>query len=417
MKRTRPTPWFTYPTVKNSTKKVIIIGAGISGASTAYSLALRGYDVIVYERNHDVALEASGNYQGMLYGTFSAQQSPMQELSMLGYRYSLNLVENLLTEGVDYGKSGLCDLSYNDRELQKHQNLLRANYDFMHAIKQPELNSIAGATINCQQAIHFPQSVWLRPRNLIAKLLTNKNITINCNTNITKLEQDPSTLTWNIFGENNIILDQAQYVVLCNAHAVNQFEQTKHIPLRKIRGQISIIQGDIGLQSVICSDTYITPSVDGYFCCGATFKFNDDDLNIRLSEHQENINKMSLYVPQLATHMKNIDMSQIIGQANYRTTTTDYLPLVGPIGKYNEFMQNYGKLALDSNYWIETPCEYHEGLFLNVAHGAKGLLTAPICGEILASQIDAQNSYNPLLLNSLHPNRLWLKQIIKHQIA
>ncbi len=116
--------------------------------------------------------------------------------------------------------------------------------------------------------------------------------------------------------------------------------------------------------------------------------------------------------------MKNIDMSQIIGQANYRTTTTDYLPLVGPIAKYNDFLQNYGKLALDSNYWIETPCNYHEGLFLNIAHGAKGLLTAPICGEIIASQIDAQNNtYNPLLLNNLHPNRLWLKQIIKHQIT
>ena len=72
---------------------------------------------------------------------------------------------------------------------------------------------------------------------------------------------------------------------------------------------------------------------------------------------------------------------------------------------------------MDSNYWIETPCQYHNGLFLNIGHGAKGILSAPICGEIIAAQIDNQNIVNTSLLNALHPNRLWLRQIIKHCIA
>ena len=414
MQKNRPKPWLTNYHVKCDNKKVIIIGAGISGASTAHSLALRGYSVVIYDKNPDVALEASGNYQGMLYGTFSAQNNPTQELSMLGYEYSLKLIKNLLKENEDYGISGLCDLSYNDKEFIKHQKLLCAKYNFIQEIQQPNLDLIAGTPINCQHAILYPNSVWLKPRKLVKKLLSHPNIHVTCNTNITKLAQDNTTQNWQIFNAQNQLIDNASCIVLCNAHAVNELEQTKLLPLRKIRGQISVIPGDIGIKSVICSDTYITPINNGYFCCGATFKFNDNDLSIRESEHEENINKMSIYVPQLAQYMQNITNAQIIGQANYRTSTHDYLPLVGAIAKYTEFINCYKKLELDANYWIETPCPYHHGLFLNIAHGAKGLLTAPICGEIIAAQINNQNIANTTLLQALHPNRLWIRQIIKH---
>ncbi len=72
-----PKPWFSIPQSNNPTKKVIILGGGISGASCAYSLAKRGYQVTLYEKNTDLALEASGNYQSILYGSFYGNHTPM----------------------------------------------------------------------------------------------------------------------------------------------------------------------------------------------------------------------------------------------------------------------------------------------------------------------------------------------------
>jgi len=94
------------------------------------------------------------------------------------------------------------------------------------------------------------------------------------------------------------------------------------------------------------------------------------------------------------------------------------MPLVGPIADEKIFKKNYQKLALDANYWIEEPCHYLTGLFINAAHGSKGMLTAPICGEIIASYIDN----NPIpcsedLRHALHPNRIWRNQIIFKNIT
>ena len=46
--------------------RVLVVGAGLQGVSTAYYLAEHGARVTVFERNHDLALEASGGNGGYL---------------------------------------------------------------------------------------------------------------------------------------------------------------------------------------------------------------------------------------------------------------------------------------------------------------------------------------------------------------
>ena len=40
-------------------KSIAIIGGGITGVTTAYALARRGFAVPLFERNRDVAMETS----------------------------------------------------------------------------------------------------------------------------------------------------------------------------------------------------------------------------------------------------------------------------------------------------------------------------------------------------------------------
>ncbi|NLC09688.1 MAG: bifunctional tRNA (5-methylaminomethyl-2-thiouridine)(34)-methyltransferase MnmD/FAD-dependent 5-carboxymethylaminomethyl-2-thiouridine(34) oxidoreductase MnmC, partial [Gammaproteobacteria bacterium] len=86
-------PWFARPTQpSNAEKHAVIIGAGISGCASAYSLAIRGWRVTLIERNPHIALEASGNPQGVLYLKLSAHQTNLTQLILAGFGFSRRLL-------------------------------------------------------------------------------------------------------------------------------------------------------------------------------------------------------------------------------------------------------------------------------------------------------------------------------------
>ena len=47
-------------------KKIAVIGAGITGMSSAYTLATKGYEVTVYDKNRYAAMETSFANGGQL---------------------------------------------------------------------------------------------------------------------------------------------------------------------------------------------------------------------------------------------------------------------------------------------------------------------------------------------------------------
>jgi tRNA 5-methylaminomethyl-2-thiouridine biosynthesis bifunctional protein len=406
----KPTPWFDNYINQNREKKVLIIGGGISGAATAYSLAKRGYQVILYEKNSTLASEASGNYQGILYGSFSGNYTPMLELSFSGYRYSHYLISSLLEPNKEYQNCGMLQLAANSSQLKQQQQILAKNFpaELCYLVEQEQINLLAGIPLKCDSGLFFPLGLWLNPPSLVHKLCAHPNITVRLNTEISSLNR--TSTKWQLETANGVI-DHADNVVICNAHALTKFSPLATLSLRKIRGQTSLINNNLGLKTVVCGGSYITPNLGEYFTLGASFKFGDNDLSIKIEEHEENIRNLITVIPDLA---EEINWQTIQGQANFRASTTDYLPLVGPIADHTKFIQAYQLLAKDANYWIETPCPYLPGLFINAAHGAKGLLTAPICGEIIADYIaNTPSAGSESLRCALHPNRFWLKQIIK----
>ncbi|MFN8771316.1 MAG: bifunctional tRNA (5-methylaminomethyl-2-thiouridine)(34)-methyltransferase MnmD/FAD-dependent 5-carboxymethylaminomethyl-2-thiouridine(34) oxidoreductase MnmC [Neisseriaceae bacterium] len=410
LNKTRPYNWFIPYKNINDIKHVIIIGGGISGAATAYSLANRGYKVTLYESHSKLAMEASGNPQGMLYGRFAGNYTPILELSLSGYRYSHRLINKLLNKNIDFENCGIIELDYNDRIKKQHQQILKENYppDLCYHIDHEEIFNIAGLKVNSNSGLYFPYGLWVDPQQLVEHLISHPYINVKLNTNIIKLIQ-VDEYNWKIIDSNNNI-DIAPNIVLCNSHAVTQFTQFNNLYLRKIRGQISIVPRKNQLHTILCNNGYITPNKGDSYVIGATFKIEDNETTIKLSEHIENVNNFTNIIPQIT---KEVNLDEINGKVSFRSSTTDYVPVVGPIAEYNKFKETYKDLAKDSNYWIDKPCPYLKGLFINVAHGAKGILTAPICGEIIADYIDnTPLSISESLKNGLHPNRFWRNEII-----
>lgn len=415
-KYTKIKPYFAFPQQIKSAQQnsVAIIGAGISGAATAYSLAKRGYQVSVFEKNHAPALEASGNYQGMLYGTWSAFGGEMMELSCAGYRYSHYLATQLLEKDSEYEPCGLVQLAHNSAQLKRQQQLLAANFpqDFFRHLTQHDIEQIAAISLaGNHEGLFFPYGLWLNPHSLVKKLLTHPNIRLISDCEIATLAQHE--LGWDVVNRDNLSQGLFTQVVLCNAHAVNCFVQTKELKLRKIRGQISIAAAPSNLKTVLCGEGYITPPRNGKFTIGATFQFQDQDPTVRKNDHRENLANFSEIIPNT---INQLSIDELDGQTNFRASSYDYFPLVGPIAQHESFMQDYAKLSQDKNARIKTECTYYPGLYLNVAHGSKGMLTAPLCGEIIADYICATPlSCSEKLRQALHPNRCYVRDLVYHR--
>lgn len=394
-------------------KHAVIIGAGIAGCSTAYALAQRGMSITLIERNSEIANEASGNPLAMLYPRLSRDDAA-SEFALAGYLYSLRLYNSLALEPNDFDVCGLLQLGFNARELARIQKVAAQHYP-THIVKPlsaKEASAVAGINIT-HDALYFPEAAWVNPRALCQRLITHKNITLITLTNVNKILKNNDL--FEIFNDNKLITN-ADIVVLANAHAAQQLlanNAGNAIQLSTVRGQISVLNStaeSIKLQSIVCSDGYLSPTLNQQHCLGATFTPDNDSPEVTDTDHHANLVKLALISPALA---QNLQSSIKGGRVSMRCTTSDYFPLAGEL---------LDSLALHSApprpNAKASSLSWSKGLYINVGHGSKGFSTAPICAELLASAIckDAL-PITPALAAHLNPNRFLLRTLGLKRLA
>ena len=102
------------------------------------------------------------------------------------------------------------------------------------------------------------------------------------------------------------------------------------------------------------------------------------------------------------------------GRAAFRCTSPDYLPIVGPLADREAFMEAFAALGKDARQVPDVACPWLDGFYVNSGHGSRGLITAPLCAELLAAWLD--NEPLPLprsVAEACHPNRFALRGLIR----
>jgi tRNA 5-methylaminomethyl-2-thiouridine biosynthesis bifunctional protein len=84
------------------------------------------------------------------------------------------------------------------------------------------------------------------------------------------------------------------------------------------------------------------------------------------------------------------DAARHDSRAGIRCVTPDYLPIVGTVADADVFRDRFAALSRDATTTFDTEAPWLGGLLVSTGHGSRGLVTAPIAGELVASLITGE---------------------------
>lgn len=100
------------------TKKVAIIGAGLAGCSLAYELSkLNNLDITIFDKNSEVASEASGNFAGILEPYLTSDNNFSDQFHTLGYSLLLDFI-NQYKDQVEVCNQGVLQILSDEKDLK-----------------------------------------------------------------------------------------------------------------------------------------------------------------------------------------------------------------------------------------------------------------------------------------------------------
>jgi tRNA 5-methylaminomethyl-2-thiouridine biosynthesis bifunctional protein len=335
----------------------IIIGGGIAGAGTARALAHRGLSVLICEALPHLAGKASGNARGLLMPYVATHSSPPGRLYAHGFRFTYQLLTETLSHHNLFQRCGALQLPATKRLAR----LITESSEFVgdspiHRLSAVEATERAGISVSTP-SFFIPEAGFCNPAEITHTLITTAPplITVWCSRRVTSLTPDGGG--WRITCADGSSA-RGVYTVLCGAHEITSLPQTSWVPLEPIRGQTaqtSASQGSLSLRTVISYDGYITPSYEGTHFVGAHYRHNDMNETPTREDTTEILSRLCRTLPTIS----NLEVTS--SRVCFRASTHDRMPYIG-----------------------ELPSHDGAGLFINAGHGSRGLVTAPLGGEIVA---------------------------------
>ena len=413
-------PYYTRtPAIINHKKpKVAVIGGGLAGANCAYSLSKRGIKSTLYCQDDELAKGASGNAQGGFYPQLNAEAGHASQIHALSFNYASKLYRQLLSQGIHYSHQwcGTIQLAFNDKVASRYRKLIENQTwpdSLIHWIDAQQATTLANVDLP-YPGLYVPQGGWISLPELVAGLIKAAGSSVAVNKQLTSLVRvnDIWQLNWQDGSQS-----EADIVIMATGSDSMDCEQMSQLPFRLVRGQVEAINSQnelANLSTVLCHKGYLTPAWQGTHAMGSTYVKDDRQCDYRLTEQQTNLvmHQQALSKCDWINAIQPTDL----GRAAIRCSTPDHLPMVGAVPDTSKQLTQYQDLykALPAQYYSQ-PID-HENLFMLCGLGSRGLTTAPLCAEILTSQI--LNEPLPLssnLLNTLNPNRFLIRGLIRRQ--
>lgn len=341
-----------------------VIGAGLAGASVAHALAVRGWQVTVFDTHPEPAGGASGLPVGLVVPHVSADDSPRSRLSRTGARLMLTHAQQRLSVDQDWAASGVME----------HRSAVPPGGDAL------------------PDTLWHAQAGWIKPARLVRAWLDHPGITFLGNTPVRRLSKTNGH--WLIHDAVDHEVGRTSLLIVANAMGCVPLLQDAKEPLltgmaqqldalHAMHGTLSMGTHTMNGPGEACDSLFLpfppnpingsgslVPNVptgeDRFWAAGATYDPLPADSATLQQQHQANWTRLHRLLPTLANALKPaFEANTVQAWSGQRCVTHDRLPLVGP-------------LTADATAWI---C---------VGLGSRGLSFSALCAELLVARIGSE---------------------------
>ena len=354
---------------KSQHHEIVVIGAGIAGATIANELLCRGKAVCIVDAAHSPATACSSHAYAIAHPHIGRGSPRLLRLTRIAF---------LLAEarwGKFWNQHGIFQPTKKDRIFDRVEinNYLRS-LDLDESIAKPldaqEAENICGIK---HSGVWLPRGASLNLSNASNILLQNhERLTCLWNAKITKLEETNGK--WHLLDSSNEEILSADKVVVAIAMDSKALLSTIGIrlPLKPVRGQLSIFaikEDDLWVKKLprvgISGDGYCLPAQqldDGSYrwSVGSSFDEGEDDLGSR--EGSDTFNREQA---QGLVDFFEGDTNSLIKAGDFvgvRCVAGDRLPIIGSLSQ-------------------------KPGIFLATALGSRGVLWSALAAKLIAAQV------------------------------
>ena len=334
-------------------EKIAIIGAGLAGSLTAFSLNQRGISCDVFEQNDFVAMQSSGAAAGVMMPYLSAEHNLRSEFFLNAHGLVKRHIGNkdFFSQNSSLG-AGVIRLAIGKTQEKAYSNFKNLNLDssFARALSAKELSRLLGFEVS-RSGFYFPNSGWIDPKKYCDFALAKTNLKLN--TKVNKIEKTKDGLV--LKSLENKVLGIYQKVIIANAFEAKEFYPDLEINVN--RGQLVFVKTNkklSKLKHVFCHQGYVMPEQNGTHLIGASY--DHDSLSM-----DENTEQTKNLISKLQSNIADLGEIEVVDyRVGIRTTTKDRMPIVK---------------------------EIEPSVFLNVAHGSRGLVTTSECAERIVDKL------------------------------
>lgn len=388
-------------------RQAIVIGAGIAGATVAWSLAERGWRVTVLEAGPGPGAGGSGNPAAILYPKLVSAELTPEHLQSQSFLLALERLRDPRLSP-HFEQSGVLWLDQRKQKAEvgpEHPWWGRQVW----RVSAAEASRLAGVPLP-MSALWLPAAGVLHPQGLLQALLAHPGITLRTGTRVLDARpcQDGDGAGWQVITAQETLLTPA--LILAQAGAALDLEMTRELPLRPVRGQVSALAASLPLRTTLCYGGYLTPALHGLHCLGATFQPGREDTDARAEDQLANRAALAELLPALADALPGCE--HWTARASLRWQTPDYLPL---IGEFPYLPALAAQLAtIPPGRRVPPPAQPLPVLHASLGHGSKGFTQAWIAAEVIAAQLESREPpVSAALLDKLRPDRFLRKKWLR----
>ncbi|MEO0878286.1 MAG: FAD-dependent 5-carboxymethylaminomethyl-2-thiouridine(34) oxidoreductase MnmC [Pseudomonadota bacterium] len=266
--------------------------------------------------------------------------------------------------------------------------------------------------LHCRDdGLFFPQAGIIDPKRYVdallgdAPVIRERVISVTCGDSANTLD---------------VKTDKDRYqdykaIIFANSVEASRSVGGDALGLSGVAGQIDIFPDASPPDHGVAFGPYAGPAPARGLVIGATYEklASGAAAIVTAAATASNIKAVSEGAPDVADRLET---SKAESRASVRCQTPDRLPVVGPMPDWAFFAENYAGLTkgqrAQGRGGAYPPARYQPGVFVLAGLGSRGLVTAPLCAEVIASL--ATGAPLPVaadVADALHPARFCIRAL------